>query len=398
MNENDIKRLFSEMLAEQREYCRNNAVYHQDITELGGRYVLGWDLCGVLATQFLTPESCDYTMGEIADESDLVFSMKDLETVDRFLHKSGYRGSRLSRKIQHESSTEYVIAAPVGKIVETENGSMKRERIDVLWLTSYNRKFSYYQLSRFPIYKHFANKPTAEDRKGDNGFYVPINASLGKLGNGILAEKIFDHFFDRAGHIFRLPACPCRSIYSCENHDIKNGCMQLGDGTLDIENPDERGRFITADEAKQTLRDAVTDGLIPLLGRSEGEARGFGVKDKDHFLTTCYCCECCCTNGYAITEGTSENIHDFSRLPGLSLTVDHDTCIGCGKCLRICRFRGVKIENKKAVIQDRCLGCGRCEAICPTGAISFVLESEETMVEEAIAQLESIVDVSPQRR
>jgi MinD superfamily P-loop ATPase len=49
--------------------------------------------------------------------------------------------------------------------------------------------------------------------------------------------------------------------------------------------------------------------------------------------------------------------------------VDERKCIGCGKCLEICRFDAI---SKEYVIDPiSCEGCGVCFRICPVGAIRF---------------------------
>jgi heterodisulfide reductase subunit A-like polyferredoxin len=81
-------------------------------------------------------------------------------------------------------------------------------------------------------------------------------------------------------------------------------------------------------------------------------------------------------------------------MEGLTVEVDSDICVGCGKCLEVCVFVGRDIIDGKAVIdQERCLGCGRCEKVCPNGAIKIILDDPERVVEH-IQKLEEKIDVS----
>lgn len=64
---------------------------------------------------------------------------------------------------------------------------------------------------------------------------------------------------------------------------------------------------------------------------------------------------------------------------GFKAAVDPDLCIGCGRCLEVCRFHAVVItegpgpdSDATARIRDLpCEGCGCCADECPTGAISL---------------------------
>ena len=53
-------------------------------------------------------------------------------------------------------------------------------------------------------------------------------------------------------------------------------------------------------------------------------------------------------------------------------SIDPDTCIGCGACVRICPLDPLRMgENDKAYIAypDDCMTCVLGERACPSGAV-----------------------------
>ena len=48
-------------------------------------------------------------------------------------------------------------------------------------------------------------------------------------------------------------------------------------------------------------------------------------------------------------------------------------CIGCMKCVKVCEYDAVKVENFVAHVDySKCVGCGKCHEACPVGAIDLV--------------------------
>jgi len=56
-----------------------------------------------------------------------------------------------------------------------------------------------------------------------------------------------------------------------------------------------------------------------------------------------------------------------------------EKCTGCGKCIPVCPFSLIKLEEDKAQIMPGCTFCGACVDACPFGAI--ILEEEVKKVD-----------------
>ena len=54
------------------------------------------------------------------------------------------------------------------------------------------------------------------------------------------------------------------------------------------------------------------------------------------------------------------------------LTIDHDKCIRCGMCVRICHEGCMALdEGRLAIDHALCSTCTQCIAICPQQALSW---------------------------
>lgn len=58
-------------------------------------------------------------------------------------------------------------------------------------------------------------------------------------------------------------------------------------------------------------------------------------------------------------------------LSGRSLSLDDESCVGCGRCREVCPHAVFAPEEGKAKIADRgrCMECGACARNCPVGAL-----------------------------
>ena len=209
--------------------------------------------------------------------------------------------------------------------------------------------------------------------------------------------KVFEHFINKASNII-LRTCQCRERWDCQNYPKELGCIFMGDDTKNMVLPPEQGYGATKEQALEHVRKAIAEGLVPLIGRNVAEAEGgHGVEDTGKFLAGCFCCECCCIvvkyAQYGADVGTGMGGDNTGPLKGMTITIDEDKCILCGKCIEVCPFKlRILEEGRSSVDPKHCIGCGNCLKVCPEGAISFDVQDPE-LIDKFIAKIESIVDV-----
>ncbi|MCA1990401.1 MAG: 4Fe-4S binding protein [Desulfarculus sp.] len=79
----------------------------------------------------------------------------------------------------------------------------------------------------------------------------------------------------------------------------------------------------------------------------------------------------------------------------LSPEVDPERCRGCGRCVEICPFEAVRLQENPAggytavVQRHNCVGCGGCVGRCPVTALDVPYFSNRVLEEMAAARLTS---------
>lgn len=56
----------------------------------------------------------------------------------------------------------------------------------------------------------------------------------------------------------------------------------------------------------------------------------------------------------------------------MPVTVNKDTCIGCGACTGVCPVSALSLDGdgKSECDASKCIDCGTCIGTCPVSAIS----------------------------
>jgi ferredoxin len=377
----EIKPLFIKMLENTADTLKDDTLYQKDIEELGELKVQ-WNICGFDAYQIYTVDKYTFKFGEKLENPDISIKMDNEELAVKF-----FNGEKMGHNFR--ARRDYRGQFDVNYIAGTKE---KPEKIPYYVAKIYHEDFKHpVSLLKIPALRQGRKKPSYE---GEYGSYIPINKSLGTYENQVIPFAIFKHFIEKASNIVITRNCLCRQTYRCKDHPIDIGCMYMGDESKKIK-LDEKRAAVTKEQALEIVKNAIASGLIPILGRSIGEAALQGVKDTGKILSCCFCCSCCCMNRDFIKYGPNEPVL-YSRMKGVTVSVNEDLCEGCGKCMEVCAFKGRKMVNGKAKVdQERCLGCGRCADACPTGATTIKIDDMK-YVNDLISTIEKFVDVLPQ--
>ncbi len=231
---------------------------------------------------------------------------------------------------------------------------------------------------------------------GDDVIFLPkdqvvaVNQHVTHKGQMVLPSQVVEHFIEEASFRWLMNFCICRSASTCKDYPIKLGCLFLGEAARGI-NP-QFGRPVTKEEALDHVRRCREAGLLHMIGRNKLDELWLGVKPGEKLLTICNCCPCCCLHKVLPFLPTEVGAM-FTKMPGVTVTVDVDKCKGCGTCTRgVCFTGAIQLHNNKSIISKECRGCGRCVEICPQKAISLSI-SDPTFVETSIARVSRVVDV-----
>ena len=380
----EIESLMKKMLSEAVDIT--DEAYKKNFQ--GQVLTVNWDIDGKIASQIFEETGYNYVFGKNTENADITIMIKNPEYAKRFLQ---------------QIPTNY---APG---LDSDENLLIYIKIPVLSIQFKNPDDTVYSLARLPFFRSVIQKsdsglPTEEkkeEKKDERENYmrtIPVNLPLGEYENVVVPYKVFEHFINKASNIV-LRTCPCRERWDCKNHDVSLGCMFMGDDTKNMALSPDEGYVATKEQALEHLKNAMADGLVPLIGRNVAEAEdGHGIRDTGKFFGGCFCCECCCigvkTRQYVAPSSMGGG--DSGKLEGWEMKVDYEKCYGCETCINTCPYNlRIIIDGKSSVDPAHCVGCGRCVDVCPNGAISIDIEDPE-YIDKLITKLESVADVTDQ--
>ncbi len=197
--------------------------------------------------------------------------------------------------------------------------------------------------------------------------FVQEPVLLNDKANHILDYERATHIVEEAEYI-GLGLCYCRhkmyhAGHPCEINAPWDVCLTFDNVARSLAAHGDYCRLISKEEAMDALERSYASNLVQI-----------GENVREHPAFICNCCGCCC-------EALQAARH-FSPMQPVATTnyipeMDHDTCVGCGKCSKACPVLAISMEKdengkKKAVVnKEICLGCGVCARNCAFKAIKM---------------------------
>jgi len=223
--------------------------------------------------------------------------------------------------------------------------------------------------------------------------YLPVNAEL-TVGSLPLPIMIIEGIIRSSEYRVITHRCTCRDAWQCKKFDLNIGCIHIGLPTAEEDTTVAHHASVT--EAIIHLHKAVKAGLVPFIGHVSADNTIWNVSKDRPFTTVCFCCPCCCTNYdyYRYLPPAAKN--SIHRLQGVTIAMDQDLCIGCGKCTRVCLTGAAMLRaGKSSCDESLCKTCGVCAQACPQKAIRIGVEDIEATVNELLGRINEDVGGLP---
>ena len=206
---------------------------------------------------------------------------------------------------------------------------------------------------------------------------LPLNVDITDAAERVVVPMdIIKDTLKQMDYIAGMDTCLCREGNDCEDYPKDLACLFFGEcGRAVVKNG--IARQFTYEEACARVEKAAEYGLMGHAVWVEMEQILWGVKNDhmDRFLEICFCCPCCCIGMQLAYAGTSEDRKMFHP-SGWTAVPDRTLCNGCRKCDPVvngCPMKAISFEEdgKVTINQETCVGCGICKTKCEKEVIKI---------------------------
>jgi ferredoxin len=209
--------------------------------------------------------------------------------------------------------------------------------------------------------------------RGDVTKIINLNETV-MLGpdNSIVPYRYANKIVLREPDNIAVMDCPCKRSLKDPCQPIAS-CFAVGRPIVDfwMEHCQKYNvRRITPEEAMEIIDQHRSTGHINQAFFKVATGGSMGV--------ICNCCPKCCVSIRATRLAqTIKGGQDISMYARSGYTAKHDAekCELCGKCVEVCNFGAIEIEDGERIFHtDACMGCELCVENCERGALSLVLD------------------------
>ncbi len=134
----------------------------------------------------------------------------------------------------------------------------------------------------------------------------------------------------------------------------------------------------------------ITGGLHIKMPNCIGDIKSRVKSDEENIATIRAATDMLYDAAKAYTEGkpAKDGLSFFAHIAGLfgqrlwcggktkhyygGIKRQQELCVGCGRCVRMCPMKNIKISDKKAVSADKCTMCYRCMSFCARKAVTIL--------------------------
>ncbi len=101
-------------------------------------------------------------------------------------------------------------------------------------------------LMKLPLIRPSPAEEIHPKHRTDANWIIPIGEAVPAGVRNVLPREVIAYLLGKAGGIFAMHACPCRTAFKCQKHKTEIGCLHIGPAALGI--PAELGRLLTLQE------------------------------------------------------------------------------------------------------------------------------------------------------